>query len=62
MLKTPLNAFHVQHNAKMVDFAGWEMPIFYPRSGPDGAPAGGIVQEHHQVRNSGGMFDVSHMG
>jgi aminomethyltransferase len=62
VLKTPLNAFHVQHNAKMVDFAGWEMPMFYPRSGPDGAPAGGIVQEHHQVRNSGGMFDVSHMG
>ncbi len=36
----------------MVDFAGWEMPMFYT----------GIIEEHNQVRNSGGMFDVSHMG
>ncbi len=42
----------------MVDFAGWDMPISY---GPPGGT--GLVQdEHHQVRNSGGMFDVSHMG
>ena len=36
----------------MVDFAGWEMPLKYS----------GIIEEHNQVRNSGGMFDVSHMG
>jgi glycine cleavage system T protein (aminomethyltransferase) len=36
----------------MVDFAGWEMPIMYT----------GIHEEHHQVRSSGGLFDVSHMG
>lgn len=36
----------------MVDFAGWEMPMYYA----------GIHEEHHQVRNSGGLFDVSHMG
>lgn len=36
----------------MVDFAGWEMPMYYA----------GIHEEHHQVRNSGGIFDVSHMG
>ena len=36
----------------MVDFAGWEMPLHY----------GSILEEHHQVRNSGGLFDVSHMG
>jgi aminomethyltransferase len=45
----------------MVDFAGWEMPIMYAR--PEGAGGGGGVQEeHHQVRTSGGLFDVSHMG
>ncbi|MEI7658094.1 MAG: glycine cleavage system aminomethyltransferase GcvT [Phycisphaerae bacterium] len=52
MLKTPLNAFHRQHKGHMVDFAGWEMAMYYS----------GLVQEHHQVRNSGGLFDVSHMG
>jgi aminomethyltransferase len=36
----------------MVDFVGWEMPLYYS----------GITQEHHQVRTSGGLFDVSHMG
>ena len=36
----------------MVDFAGWEMPLHY----------GSILDEHHQVRNGGGFFDVSHMG
>ncbi len=36
----------------MVDFAGWEMPLHY----------GSILEEHHQVRKSGGLFDVSHMG
>ena len=52
MLKTPLNRFHHDHGGQMVDFAGWEMPIRYS----------GIVEEHNQVRTSGGLFDVSHMG
>src|SRR5437868_1699089 len=50
--RTPFYDFHVQAGAKMVDFAGWEMPILY-RS---------IVEEHEQTRSSGSMFDVSHMG
>lgn len=53
MLKTPLHQFHVDHGAKMVEFAGWEMPLVYKP---------GITAEHHQVRRSGGIFDVSHMG
>jgi len=48
---TPLYQQHLQAGGKMVDFAGWEMPINY----------GSQVQEHHQVRNDAGMFDVSHM-
>jgi len=52
VLRTPLHRFHLDHGAQMVDFAGWEMPIRFQ----------GIVEEHHQVRRSGGMFDVSHMG
>ncbi|MBX3389709.1 MAG: glycine cleavage system aminomethyltransferase GcvT [Phycisphaeraceae bacterium] len=52
MQRTPLNSFHVEKKAKMVDFAGWEMPMFYT----------GILEEHQQVRKSGGLFDVSHMG
>ena len=53
MLKhTPFHDFHVSAGAKLVDFAGWEMPILYR----------GIVEEHNQTRNSGSMFDVSHMG
>lgn len=52
MLKTPLHAFHLKYGGQMVDFAGWEMPIRYA----------GIQEEHHQVRTSGGLFDVSHMG
>lgn len=59
MLRTPLYQFHVDHGAKMVDFAGWEMPIVY--AGPNGAP-GSLQDEHKQVRTSGGLFDVSHMG
>ncbi len=50
--KTAFHKFHVQHGAKLVDFAGWEMPLLY-RS---------IIDEHAQVRTSGGLFDVSHMG
>jgi aminomethyltransferase len=53
MLKrTPFYDFHVSAGAKMVDFAGWEMPLLYR----------GIVDEHEQTRRSGSMFDVSHMG
>lgn len=58
-LQTPLHNFHIQHGAKMVDFAGWEMPIMY--AAPGGGP-GSIIDEHKQVRTSGGLFDVSHMG
>lgn len=50
--RTPFYDFHTKAGGKMVDFAGWEMPILY-RS---------IVEEHNQTRNSGGLFDVSHMG
>ncbi len=52
LLRTPFHQFHVDHGGKMVDFAGWEMPLHY----------GSILDEHHQVRNSSGFFDVSHMG
>ncbi|MBL9031218.1 MAG: glycine cleavage system aminomethyltransferase GcvT [Phycisphaerae bacterium] len=52
VLRTPLHKFHVEAGAKMVEFAGWEMPMMYT----------GIHEEHHQVRTSGGLFDVSHMG
>lgn len=58
MQRTPLYNFHVEHGGKMVDFAGWEMPIMYA---PPGG-GGGIHEEHVQVRTSGGLFDVSHMG
>lgn len=52
MQRTPFYAFHSEHGAKFVDFNGWEMPIMYKS----------IHEEHHQVRNVGGLFDVSHMG
>ena len=53
MLKrTPFYDFHVSSGARMVDFAGWEMPIIYR----------GIIDEHEQTRRSGSIFDVSHMG
>jgi aminomethyltransferase len=53
MLKrTPFHDFHVASHAKLVDFAGWEMPLLYR----------GIVDEHEQTRRSGSLFDVSHMG
>ena len=50
--KTPLYESHIELSAKMVDFAGWEMPMLYSS----------IIEEHMKVRNSCGMFDVSHMG
>jgi len=49
--QTPLYDKHVVMGAKMVDFGGWEMPLRY----------GSQIDEHHQVRNDAGMFDVSHM-
>ena len=49
--RTALYDYHLAADAKIVDFAGWEMPIHY----------GSQVQEHHQVRTAAGMFDVSHM-
>jgi aminomethyltransferase len=53
MLKrTPLFETHVGTGARMVEFGGWEMPVQYS----------GIIDEHHAVRNSAGLFDISHMG
>jgi aminomethyltransferase len=49
--KTVLHAKHLEANAKMVDFHGWEMPINY----------GSQIEEHNAVRTDAGMFDVSHM-
>ncbi len=49
--RTPLYDVHVAGGAKMVDFAGWDMPLHY----------GSQVGEHHAVRSAAGMFDVSHM-
>ena len=51
MKRTPLYQAHVDNGGKMVDFGGWEMPLNY----------GSQIQEHHQVRDDAGMFDVSHM-
>ncbi|HSW45759.1 MAG TPA: glycine cleavage system aminomethyltransferase GcvT [Phycisphaerae bacterium] len=52
MKRTPLYDFHIQAGAKMVEFAGWEMPILYT----------GIVEEHNHTRTAASIFDVSHMG
>lgn len=51
--KTPLHALHVELGGKMVDFAGWSMPVQYPT---------GIMTEHRHCREQAGLFDVSHMG
>ncbi len=53
MKQTPLHAVHVALGAKMVPFAGFEMPVSYPA---------GISAEHKAVRENVGVFDVSHMG
>ena len=50
--KTPLYDAHVRAGAKIVPFAGWQMPVQYT----------GIVDEHSAVRTACGIFDVSHMG
>ncbi|MEO1731315.1 MAG: glycine cleavage system aminomethyltransferase GcvT [Pseudomonadota bacterium] len=54
--KLPLDAWHRDHGARMVPFAGYEMPIQYTGEG------GGIVAEHEWTRTSASLFDVSHMG
>ncbi|HYM33634.1 MAG TPA: glycine cleavage system aminomethyltransferase GcvT [Candidatus Cybelea sp.] len=51
--RTPLHALHVELGAKMVPFAGYDMPVQFPR---------GILAEHDHTRTSCGLFDVSHMG
>jgi aminomethyltransferase len=54
MLKrTPLYEQHLKLGARMVEFAGWEMPVSYPA---------GIIAEHNAVRSSVGIFDIGHMG
>lgn len=50
--KTPLNAIHRQLGAKMVPFAGWDMPVWYSS----------VIEEHTAVRQAAGIFDVAHMG
>src|SRR3981081_3556312 len=51
--RTPLYAMHVRLGARMVPFAGYDMPVQYP---------GGIIKEHLHTRAAAGLFDVSHMG
>ena len=52
MKKTKINRAHYLLKGKMVDFLGWDMPVHYS----------GLSNEHNAVRNTGGIFDVSHMG
>ncbi len=51
-LRTPLHAAHLRLGARMVEFAGWDMPVQYA----------GLIEEHEAVRGAVGLFDVSHMG
>ena len=53
LLRTPLHKFHVERGARLVAFAGYEMPVQYPT---------GILTEHLHTRTAAGLFDVSHMG
>ncbi len=53
MARTPLHALHVELGARMVPFAGYEMPVQY---------SSGILKEHAHTRQHAGLFDVSHMG
>jgi aminomethyltransferase len=53
LLQTPLHAEHVRQGARMVPFAGYDMPVQYPT---------GILTEHNWTREHAGLFDVSHMG
>lgn len=52
LLRTELFAWHVANGGRMVDFAGWELPVFYE----------GAIDEHHATRSSVGLFDIDHMG
>ena len=52
LLRTPVYDRHVQAGARLVPFAGWEMPVHYD----------GVIPEHRAVREDSGVFDVSHMG
>ena len=52
LLKSPLYSKYVNSNAKLVNFAGWAMPISFS----------GLIKEHESVRSSAGFFDISHMG
>ena len=52
LLQTPLHDRHLALGARLVPFAGWEMPVSYE----------GVIQEHRAVRTDAGAFDVSHMG
>src|SRR3954471_14772556 len=52
LLRTPLHDWHVAHGGRMVEFAGWSMPVQYKS----------IVEEHNATRNAAGVFDISHMG
>jgi aminomethyltransferase len=53
LLRTPLHALHIELGARMVPFAGYEMPVSYPN---------GILAEHRHCREAAALFDVSHMG
>ena len=53
LLQTPLHPLHLELGAKMMAFAGYDMPVSYP---------GGILGEHRHCRGSAALFDVSHMG
>ncbi|MGZ9705116.1 glycine cleavage system aminomethyltransferase GcvT [Pseudomonas sp. GNP013] len=53
LLKTPLHALHLELGARMVPFAGYDMPVQYPL---------GVMKEHLHTREHAGLFDVSHMG
>ena len=52
MKHTPLYAAHQQLGAKLIEFGGWEMPVYYTS----------IMEEHQAVRTAAGLFDISHMG
>ena len=52
LMKTPLHEWHSAHGGRMVDFAGWSMPVQYSS----------IVEEHRATRQAVGLFDISHMG
>src|SRR6185369_10025349 len=52
LLQTACHDWHVAHGGRMVDFAGWDMPVQYST----------IVAEHHAIRRAAGLFDIAHMG